>query len=106
MTAGPEHWAAIAARLTPHFRRSTTMTTETDDPLTGRALDVSADATGWHVGRSWTGHPLEDICPCPQEPCGLIDSAKASPDCDQHPWRRAKSMRQGHRAEDCPGGAA
>jgi hypothetical protein len=20
----------------------------------------------WHIGRSWTGHDLEDRCPCPK----------------------------------------
>ena len=28
--------------------------------------------TGYHVGRSWTTHELEDACPCPQAPCGLV----------------------------------
>lgn len=29
-----------------------------------------------HIGRSWTEHPIEDTCPCPQEPCGLIGVAR------------------------------
>jgi hypothetical protein len=57
----------------------------------------------WHIGRSWYGHPLEEVCPCPKEPCGLIEVAKADPDCPQHAWERAKSMRQGHPPEKCPG---
>lgn len=60
---------------------------------------------GYHRGRSWTGHPLEDECPCEQEACGLVDASRAHPDCDQHsPTQRPRSMRQGHRAEECPGG--
>lgn len=68
--------------------------------------DVTTAKSHWHVGRSWTGHPIEDECPCPKEPCGLIDSAKSVDECGQHPSRRAKSIRQSHRAEDCPGAAS
>jgi hypothetical protein len=61
-----------------------------------------------HIGRSWPGDThIEDTCPCPQEPCGLVDMTKASPDCDQHHVggaHYAKTIRQGHRAERCPGG--
>ncbi|MEO3860917.1 hypothetical protein [Acrocarpospora sp. B8E8] len=60
--------------------------------------------TGTHRGRSWSGHPLEDECPCPQEPCGLVDPGNAAPDCVQHGRNHpAKTMRQGHAADDCPG---
>lgn len=55
---------------------------------------------GWHKGRSWTGHTLEDACPCPQEPCGLV--ADPDPKCGQHWWEHAKTIRQAHRPEDCP----
>jgi uncharacterized small protein (DUF1192 family) len=55
-----------------------------------------------HIGRSWDSHPLEDACPCPQEPCGLVDREKADPTCTQHAAGRCKTMRQGHRAGDCP----
>ncbi len=54
-----------------------------------------------HWGRSWDGHPLEDACPCPKEPCGLV--SRPDPDCEQHAPRFAKTMRRGHKAEDCPG---
>ncbi len=56
-----------------------------------------------HVGRSWTGHPLEDACPCPKALCGLVAQRDVDPACMQHPIVRCKSMRQGHRAERCPG---
>jgi len=56
----------------------------------------------WHTGRSWTGHEIEDDCPCPKEPCGLVDTGRAVAECLQHPVGRAKSMRQGHRAGACP----
>lgn len=55
-----------------------------------------------HVGRSWTAHPLEDACPCPQEPCGLVALSKVDPECQQHAGAAAKTFRQSHRAEDCP----
>ena len=55
-----------------------------------------------HSGRSWTGHDVEDSCPCNQEACGLVDVFKADPDCTQHPIGRSKTMRQGHDADLCP----
>lgn len=57
-----------------------------------------------HVGRAWHGHDIEDTCPCPQEPCGLVDPGRADPECQHHPVGRAKSIRQGHKASECPGG--
>lgn len=59
--------------------------------------------TGYHVGRSWTGHELEDACPCPQESCGLVALPGQNNDCPQHGFTAGKTMRQAHRAEDCPG---
>lgn len=56
-----------------------------------------------HSGRSWTSTFLEDACPCPKEPCGLVCPADADPDCLEHPFTRMKSMRQGHSEENCPG---
>jgi hypothetical protein len=56
----------------------------------------------WHVGRSWVDTRLEDVCPCPKEPCGLVVLARADPDCPEHPPARFKSMRQGHPADRCP----
>lgn len=65
-------------------------------------MDTDQRTPGLHIGRSWTGHDLEDNCPCPQAACGLIESGNISADCDQHPLRAYKSIRQGHRAHDCP----
>lgn len=56
-----------------------------------------------HIGRSWTGSRLEDECPCPQEPCGLISFSKVVEDCPQHSIGRFKTMRQIHKPELCPG---
>ncbi|MEU1037673.1 hypothetical protein [Streptomyces sp. NPDC005907] len=57
-----------------------------------------------HIGRSWDGGGhLEALCPCPLEPCGLVDRDKVSDECDQHPPSACKTMRSGHSAEDCPG---
>ncbi len=57
----------------------------------------------YHMGRSWTGHPLEDECPCGKAPCGLVDSEQISPECNQHPAAMVKTMRQIHPADECPG---
>jgi hypothetical protein len=50
------------------------------------------------MGRAWSGHEIEDACPCEQEPCGLV--ATPDPECVQH--SRAKTIRQSHPAESCP----
>jgi hypothetical protein len=57
----------------------------------------------WHMGRSFYGHPLEDECPCPQEECGLVHSRKVDPECPQHGFKAAKTIRQGHPVDECPG---
>jgi hypothetical protein len=61
----------------------------------------------YHLGRSWPGDThIEDVCPCPKQPCGLVDTDKTSPDCDQHHvgnGHHARTTRQGHAAERCPG---
>jgi hypothetical protein len=59
-----------------------------------------------HIGRSWPGMgtPMEDQCPCPKAPCGLVSTDGMSPDCDQHPLGAIRTIRQSHRAEDCPDG--
>ncbi len=64
---------------------------------------MKIEAQVWHVGRSFEGHPLEDECPCPKEPCGLVMLSRAAPECDQHPMSRNKTIRQSHLAERCPG---
>lgn len=56
-----------------------------------------------HIGRSWSGTPLEDECPCTKAPCGLVVMGEAHPDCAEHPPARSKSMRQIHAEGDCPG---
>lgn len=55
----------------------------------------------FHMGRSWSGHHMEDECPCPQEPCGLIARDKVVETCPQHYFGRSKTMRSIHRVEDC-----
>ncbi|WP_042422353.1 hypothetical protein [Streptacidiphilus anmyonensis] len=58
---------------------------------------------GSHIGRSFAGTEIEDECPCPQEACGLVDPMRADPECDQHGRGARKTMRQGHRSDQCPG---
>jgi hypothetical protein len=55
------------------------------------------------MGRSWNGSALEDECPCPKAPCGLVMVEEALADCPQHSLTAAKSMRQIHPAYACPG---
>lgn len=55
-----------------------------------------------HFGRSWSGSSLEDLCPCPQQPCGLVTGADAERlDCPQHAQKYAQTMRQSHLASEC-----
>lgn len=61
------------------------------------------ELTGMHVGRSFTGTMMEDVCPCGKAPCGLVDSALVDQECIQHPNRYAKTIRQMHDAGECPG---
>lgn len=57
-----------------------------------------------HVGRSWNGTRLEDDCPCGKAPCGLVDMALVSPECEQH-GASFRTMRQIHAPKDCPAAA-
>lgn len=59
--------------------------------------------TGWHFGRSFggAGH-LEESCPCPKAPCGLVVMNEWDPECLQHPPERVKTIRSSHAPEDCP----
>lgn len=54
-----------------------------------------------HIGRSFTGHHLEDLCPCRKEKCGLVDIEKANKDCEHHPFWAAATIRQSHPAAEC-----
>lgn len=59
------------------------------------------ETQSWHTGRSWAGHAKEDSCPCPKAPCGLADGY--APGCPEYDPAATKTIRQRHRAEDCPG---
>ncbi|MER6778432.1 MULTISPECIES: hypothetical protein [unclassified Streptomyces] len=58
--------------------------------------------TGNHIGRSWAGHDLEDGCPCPKAPCGLVVQDQVVEACDEHHWSASKTTRQSHPAAACP----
>ncbi|WP_221763139.1 hypothetical protein [Streptomyces sp. WAC 04229] len=60
--------------------------------------------TDRHIGRSFPGMgtDIEDACPCPKAPCGLVVLDEVTEACDQHHWSAAKTMRQGHPADQCP----
>jgi hypothetical protein len=67
-----------------------------------RAEDIATRpevATVMHVGRSWSGHAIEDDCACVKAPCGLVDSSVPAA-CDQH--ESSRTIRQGHLASNCP----
>ncbi|MGW3847152.1 hypothetical protein [Streptomyces fagopyri] len=77
-----------------------------DDEQHVALLPPAADApsqpvmTGQHhFGRAWTGHDIEDNCPCTKAPCGLV--AEPSAECTEHTG--TKSTRQSHPADACPG---
>jgi hypothetical protein len=74
--------------------------------VTAHHNEMKADMTdrthGNHIGRSWEGHRLEDACPCPQAPCGLVIQDEVDPACPEHPFERVKSIRQSHPADHCP----
>ncbi len=55
----------------------------------------------YHMGRAWSGHEIEDACPCRKEPCGLVGDG-ADPECPQHGPQFARTMRSGHYADECP----
>ena len=55
-----------------------------------------------HAGRGWSGTAIEDECPCPKAPCGLVDLDNISEECTEHPFSRTKTLRQGHPAWQCP----
>lgn len=59
--------------------------------------------TNFHISRSWpdAGTPLEDECPCPQEPCGHIAQSRIDRECPQH-GTGMKTLRSTHAPEECP----
>ncbi|MDP2622559.1 MAG: hypothetical protein Q8Q29_02035 [Actinomycetota bacterium] len=72
-----------------------------------------------HIGRHWSSTyqarqrgvvdarpTIEEECPCPVEPCGLVDMDKIDPECPEHSMEAAKTIRANHRGEDCPGASA
>jgi hypothetical protein len=53
-----------------------------------------------HIGRSFSGHHLEDDCPCVKAPCGLV--SEWVPECPQHAPEASKTIRQSHPEFLCP----
>lgn len=56
-----------------------------------------------HIGRQFTGTEIEQDCPCPTAPCGLVYEAHADPTCTEHHMDHAPTIRQGHPSGRCPG---
>jgi hypothetical protein len=69
---------------------------------------MTEPTTARHVGRSFPGmrNDIEAACPCPKAPCGLVVQDEITEACGQHHWSAAKTMRQSHPADACPGSAA
>lgn len=59
-------------------------------------------AMKYHIGRSFEGTVLEDTCPCPKAPCGLVIAAEIVKDCAQHSLAAMKTIRQVHLEDNCP----
>lgn len=56
-----------------------------------------------HIGRSFgDGRDIEQTCPCPIEPCGLVRADRAVDRCTQHGFLKGKTIRQSHAQADCP----
>lgn len=53
-----------------------------------------------HIGRSFSGHELEDRCPCVKAPCGLV--SEYDPECPEHAPGASKTIRQSHLEFLCP----
>lgn len=66
------------------------------------ATTDKASFEGKHFGRSFGGHKIEDTCPCAKAPCGLVETWV--PHCPQHAPTACKTIRQSHRADQCPAG--
>lgn len=56
-----------------------------------------------HIGRRFIGTEIENDCPCPQAPCGLVSERQADPACTDHHPNHAPTIRQGHADSACPG---
>lgn len=66
---------------------------------------AAVDLSELHFGRNFSGTMMEDACPCGQAPCGLVDARLVDDECIQHPFGRAKTIRQAHPANQCPASA-
>ncbi|ROO51042.1 hypothetical protein EDC02_5906 [Micromonospora sp. Llam0] len=68
------------------------------------APPATVDPDPWHVGRASSGTVIEQQCGCRLAACGLVELTDDSINhaCEHHPMRRAKTMRQMHRASQCP----
>lgn len=67
-------------------------------------LDEIQERIEYHMGRSFSGTRLEDRCPCPKAPCGLVlaTGRGGDPECPEHSLAAGKTIRQTHRADRCP----
>lgn len=62
---------------------------------------MTFDTTDWHYGRSFgDSRFLEEKCPCPKAPCGLVIQGQTDPECEHH--KPMKTIRQAHAPDKCP----
>lgn len=76
---------------------------EQDDNLpTPAEVSILAGIIGdLHIGSSGEGHEVEDACPCPQSPCGLVAVSTIDPSCAEHGAGSARVILQIHGAMAC-----
>ncbi len=73
--------------------------------MTGRhagepASDLNSLGGEWHIGCYWPGMfpHIEQTCPCPKSPCGLVIPDPLI-DCADH--HGSRPIRQAHHVSDC-----
>lgn len=72
----------------------------TGRPVSAPPAPASVDPM--HVGRAFAGNRVERTCGCQLAACGLVDATGTDPGCPHHPVERGETMRQMHRASQCP----
>lgn len=97
---GDPNWASYRWRNKVMNRRDDARAALTESPPPSQ--ERCDEDAGWHIARGWNSDPFAADCPCGKAPCGFIDAAQIDPDCPQHAWTRAKTIRGNHAAKDCP----
>ncbi|MER5608295.1 hypothetical protein AB0F93_03560 [Micromonospora tulbaghiae] len=97
---GTELTEAIRATI----RQGRSAQIERPRPRTTPPAAVTVDRM--HFGLSATGNDIEQQCPCPLAPCGLVLDIDADEACPHHGRWAEMSIKQIHPAQSCPAGSA